>query len=63
MQTQDELPLDHDPSLDHWACLLADTWTPVIDGVDTRDSAEWEHHYESYWNHLETGDYNDILAP
>ena len=58
-----ELPLNHEPSLNHWACILADQWTPVIDGVHNRDSAEWEHHYESYCDLLETGNYNDILTP
>ena len=60
---QDELNFDHEDSLSHWASLLADKWTPVIDGVHNRDSAEWEHHYESYFDYLESGDYNDILEP
>lgn len=54
---QDELPLDHEDSLDHWAALLADQEN------DSRDSYRWEHDYENYWMQLDA-DYNyDLYQP
>ena len=46
MQTQDELPLDHEPSLDHWAKALAD------DDVATGEHTNWDHAYECAWDYL-----------
>ena len=54
---QDELPLDHEDSLDHWARLLADQEN------DSRDSYRWEHDYENYWMQLDAGYNYDILRP
>lgn len=55
---QDELPLDHEDSLDHWAALLADQEV----GERTYD-ADWQHHYENFWMALDA-DYNyDLYQP
>ena len=54
-EVQDELPLDHEDSLDHWARLLADQEN------DSRDSYRWEHDYENYWMQLDAGYNYDIL--
>jgi len=56
-EVQDELPLDHEDSLDHWARLLADQEN------DSRDSYRWEHDYENYWMQLDAGYNYDILRP
>ena len=42
-----ELPLDHEPSLDHWAKALAD------DDIATGYHTNWDAAYESAWNYLE----------
>ena len=55
---QDELPLDHNDSLDHWAALLADQEV----GSRTYD-ADWQHHYENFWMFLDAGYNYDILRP
>ena len=47
MQTQDELPLDHEPSLDHWAKALAD------DDIATGYHTNWDHAYECAWTIIE----------
>ena len=57
-EVQDELPLDHDDSLDHWAALLADQEV----GERTYD-ADWQHHYENFWMFLDAGYNYDILRP
>jgi hypothetical protein len=44
---QIELPLDHEPSLDHWARSLAD------DDVETGEILNWDHAYESAWWYIE----------
>ena len=46
MQTQDELPLDHEPSLNHWAKALAD------DDVATGEHTNWDAAYECAWDYL-----------
>jgi len=57
-EVQDELPLDHEDSLDHWARLLADQ-----EVGDDEENYEWDYHYENYWMQLDA-EYNyDILRP
>ena len=43
----EELPLDHEPSLDHWARLIAD------DDMFTGYHKSWNHAYECAWVGLE----------
>ena len=59
---QDELPLDHQDSLDHWSRLLADL---EVDNETTTLSRElrWEYHYENFWMQLDAGYNYDILRP
>ena len=52
---QDELPLDHEPSQNHWACRLAD------DDVATGYHTNWDAAYESAWMWLD-GEYNYELG-
>ena len=47
MQIQDELPLDHEPSQNHWACRLAD------DDIATGYHTNWDAAYESAWMFLD----------
>lgn len=44
---QIELPLDHEPSLNHWAILMAD------DDIDNGVWSNWDAAYESAWDYLE----------
>jgi hypothetical protein len=55
MEIQDELPLDHEPSLEHWARALAD------DDVATGEILNWDHAYESAWMFLDA-EYNYELG-
>ena len=48
---QDELPLNHEPSLDHWAKLRAKQ--EMEDGCYTN----WDHAYEAEWMYLDA-EYN-----
>ena len=57
MEIQLELNLDHEDSLNYWACLLADQES------DDRDSGTWDHYYEYYWDKLESGEDLDLLTP
>mgnify|MGYP003109838104 CR=1 FL=1 len=41
---QEELNLDHEPSLDHWARLIAD----LVQG-----RSDWDYEYEQAWNYLD----------
>lgn len=45
---QEELNLDHEPSLDHWARLVADSQTEEEDL-----SSDWDYAYEQAWNYLD----------
>ena len=47
----EELPLDHKPSLDHWAKCIAD------DDVATGYHTNWDHAYELAWHSLDA-EYN-----
>jgi len=47
----DELLLDHEDSLNHWAKLLAD------DDIVTGYHTNWDHAYECAWDSLDA-DYN-----
>ena len=47
----DELPLNHEDSLNHWAKLLAD------DDIATGYHTNWDHAYECAWDSLDA-DYN-----
>jgi len=42
-----ELPLDHEPCINHWAILMADE--DVARGCHTN----WDDAYESAWNEIE----------
>jgi len=44
---QEQLPLDHEPSLDHLARLIAD------DDVATGYHTNWHHAYEAAWEMLD----------
>ena len=48
---QEELPLNHEPSLNHWAKALADC------DVETGECLNWDHAYESHWQMLDA-EYN-----
>ena len=45
---QQSLPLDHEPSLNHWAKVRADF------SVETGECSNWDHAYESAWSFIET---------
>ena len=47
----EELPLDHEPSLDHWAQGIAD------EDVATGYHPNWDHAYEEAWHWLDA-EYN-----
>lgn len=49
---QEELSLDHEPSLDHWARLIADGETEEDD-----HSSDWDYEYERAWRSLDA-EYN-----
>lgn len=55
MQIQDELPLDHEPSQEHWAKALAD------DDIATGYHTNWDAAYESAWMFLDA-EYNYELG-
>ena len=42
-----ELPLNHEHSLNYWACSLAD------DDVETGECSNWDHAYESAWSYID----------
>ena len=44
----EELPLDHEPSLDHWAKCIAD------DDIATGYHTNWDYAYEQAWHQLDT---------
>ena len=48
---QEELNLDHEPSLNHWARCIAD------DDIDTGYHISWDAAYESAWMYLDA-EYN-----
>ena len=48
---QEELKLDHEPSLNHWAKLIAD------DDIKTGYHTSWSHAYEDAWMGLDA-EYN-----
>jgi len=42
-----ELPLDHEPSMDHWAKCIAD------DDIATGYHTNWDYAYEQAWHQLD----------
>jgi len=48
---EEELPMNHEPSLNHWAKLRAD------EGVADGDYSNWDHAYEAEWMYLDA-EYN-----
>ena len=46
-EQQIKLPLDHEPSLNHWAILMAD------DHIENDLWSNWDAAYESAWDYLE----------
>ena len=48
---QEELPLDHDESLHHWAVALANH------DVETGECLDWDYAYEYHWGYLDA-EYN-----
>ena len=46
-EQQIKLPLDHEPSLNHWAILMAD------DHIENDVCSNWDAAYESAWDYLE----------
>jgi len=55
MPNQLELPLDHEPSLNHWAMALAD------DDVATGEYFNWDHAYECAWSYIEQEIENTVI--
>ena len=51
---QGELPLNHEPSLDHWAKIIAE-WEMVDGGTN------WDYEYEQAWHSLDA-EYNYIYV-
>jgi hypothetical protein len=51
IEFQEELPLNHEPSLDHWARLIAE------DDIATGYHSSKSHAYECAWNSLDA-EYN-----
>ena len=47
----EELQLDHEPSLDHWAKLIAD------DDIESGEETYWDYAYEQAWHYLDA-EYN-----
>ena len=47
---QEELPLDHEPSLDHWAKIIAE-------GEMEDGGTNWNYEYEQAWHSLDA-EYN-----
>ena len=47
---QEELPLNHEPSLDHWAKLIAE-------GEMEDGGTNWDYEYEQAWHSLDA-EYN-----
>ena len=47
---QEELPLDHEPSLDHWARIIAE-------GEMEDGGTNWNYEYEQAWHSLDA-EYN-----
>ena len=47
----EELPLDHEPSLNHWAKCIAD------DDIATGYHTNWDYAYEQAWHWLDA-EYN-----
>ena len=47
----EELPFDHEPSLDHWAKCIAN------DDIATGYHTNWHHAYEDAWHSLDA-EYN-----
>ncbi len=47
----EELPLDHEPSLNHWAKCIAD------DDIATGYHTNWDYAYEEAWHWLDA-EYN-----
>ena len=51
IEINEELPLDHAPSLDHWARCIAD------EDITSGYHSNWDHAYECAWHHLDA-EYN-----
>tara|TARA_R100000900_G_C3261175_1_gene149577 strand:+ start:258 stop:431 length:174 start_codon:yes stop_codon:yes gene_type:complete len=47
----EELQLDHEPSLNHWAKLIAD------DDIASGEETYWDYAYEQAWHYLDA-EYN-----
>ncbi len=47
MLEQLDLPINHEPSLDHWAKNIADH------SVETGECSDWDHAYENAWCFIE----------
>ncbi len=47
----EELPLDHEPSLNHWAKCIAD------EEIATGECTNWDYAYEQAWQSLDA-EYN-----
>ena len=47
MCEQLDLPINHEPSLDHWAKTLADL------SIENGECPDWDHAYESAWWFIE----------
>ena len=54
---QDELPLNHEPSLDHWARLIADGCVETHEEIHSDYQSNWDYEYELAWQELDA-EYN-----
>ena len=50
---QEELPLNHEPSLDHWARLIADGEMEIHEEIHSDYEANWDYEYEQAWHSLD----------
>jgi len=48
---QEELELNHAPSLDHWAKVIA------TDDIESGEESYWDYAYDKAWNYLDA-EYN-----
>ena len=48
---QEELSMNHEPSLNHWARVMADK------DIENGEETYWDHAYEQAWNWLDA-EYN-----
>ncbi len=55
---KEELPLNHEPSFDHWARLIADGCVETHEEIHSDYEPNWDYEYEQAWHSLDA-EYND----